>query len=423
MAKGDGSIIELKRGVFQVSVYFGRNPITGKYERVQRTVRGTKRDAVKVRDQIRQERENGLTVDGSKTTFAEFAEQWQNGREVANELSIRSIKEGRYVIDRVSHYIGDMKLTDITARHIESLYTELRKHSRTGKPLSGTTMRKFHIILKQIMQRAVDLDYILRNPCARVKAPKKDTVERRSLTEKQAQKLVQRLDESEAETLQKLTEKEQRQFERGNGFGRSQVRGIGELANLTGVRIILATGLRRGEVLGLTWRHIDLERGTIRVAQKLDSYGGIGDPKSEAGKRTLSIGKHTVKKLARWKATQAALLRKLGIAQSPDTFVCCSDTGGKPNLNNFGRWWNEWRGEEFDGWKLHELRHTQATHLIKNGVDIKTVQTRLGHSTAAHTLDIYAHAVPEKDEEAAEAFEEMIYAEPKRAAIVEAKTA
>lgn len=428
MAKGDGSITELRRGVFQVSVYFGRDPITGKYERVQRTVRGTKRDAARVRDQIRRDRENGLTVDGSKITFAEFAEQWQSSRELAGELSTRTLKDGRSIINRLTHYIGSMKLAEISARHIESLYAELRKSSKTGKPLSGTTMRKIHTVLKQIIQHAVDLDYILRNPCARVKAPKKDTVERRSLTETQAKRLIQKIEAAEAETLQKLTEKEQRQFERGNGFGRSQVRGIGELANLTAVRIILATGLRRGEVLGLTWRHIDLERGIIRVTQKLNSYGELGDPKSKAGKRTLSIGRHTVEKLAKWKTTQAALLLKLGMAQSPDTFVCCSDTGGIAEYSNFGRWWNSFRAKEFngwkfDGWKLHELRHTQATHLIKNGTDIKTVQTRLGHSTAALTLDTYAHALPEKDEEAAEAFEEMIYAEPKEAVIVEQKTA
>lgn len=423
MAYGDGTIERLGRDKWRVYIYFGVDPITGKPDRVTRTVSGTKRDAIKVRDQIKRDRENGLTADGNKTTFAEFAEQWQTSREASNELSTRTIKEGRYIIKRVKPYIGDMKLTDITARHIESLYSELRKDSRTGKPLSGTTMRKFHTILKQIMQRAVDLDYILRNPCARVKAPKKDTVERRALTEQQAQKLTKRIDESEAEILREVAEKEQRQFERGNGFGRSQVRGISDLAYLNAIRVVLATGLRRGEVLGLTWHNVDLKRGTIRVEQKLDSYGNIGKPKSEAGRRTLSIGKQTVEHLKRWKKQQAAFLLKLSITQSPDTFVCCSDTGGMSNLNNFGRWWNAWRAPEFDGWKIHELRHTQATHLIKNGVDIKTVQTRLGHSTAALTLDTYAHAVPEKDEEAAEAFEKMLYSEPKEAPIIDALSA
>lgn len=419
MAKGDGSIREIKRGVYQVTVYFGHNPITRNYDRVQRTVRGTKRDAVKVRDKIRRDREDGLTVDGSKMTFAEFAEQWQNSRELAGELSIRTLKDGQSTINRLIPYIGDMKLADISARHIERLYVEVRKSSKTGQPLSGSTMNKLHIVLKQILQHAVNLECISKNPCALVKAPKRDTVERRSLSEAQAKRLIQLIEEAETETLQKLTEKEHRQFERGNGFGRSQVLGMSDLANLAGVRIILATGLRRGEALGLTWRNINLERGIIRVTQKLDAYGGLGNPKSKAGRRTLSIGKHTVEKLTQWKATQAALLRKLSIAQSPDTFVCCSNTGGVADYQNFGRWWNDFRAEEFDGWKLHELRHTQATHLIKNGVDIKTVQTRLGHSTAALTLDTYAHSLPEKDEEAAEAFEEMIYAEPQGASIIE----
>ena len=73
------------------------------------------------------------------------------------------------------------------------------------------------------------------------------------------------------------------------------------------------------------------------------------------------------------------------------------------NLSNFERWWREFRKEAgFEGLRFHELRHTQATQLLANGVDLKTVQDRMGHANGAITLNWYAHAVPENDEKAAQ---------------------
>ena len=72
-------------------------------------------------------------------------------------------------------------------------------------------------------------------------------------------------------------------------------------------------------------------------------------------------------------------------------------------IDTFDNWWRAWRKEHgFEGLKFHELRHTQATQLLANGVDVKTVQTRLGHASASITLGWYAHAIPEKGHEAAD---------------------
>lgn len=85
------------------------------------------------------------------------------------------------------------------------------------------------------------------------------------------------------------------------------------------------------------------------------------------------------------------------------TPVCCSDVGSFYRVDNFTHWWSDWRDKNgFGGLKFHELRHTQATMLLANGVDAKTVQTRLGHANPSITLSWYAHAIPEKDREAAE---------------------
>ena len=91
------------------------------------------------------------------------------------------------------------------------------------------------------------------------------------------------------------------------------------------------------------------------------------------------------------------------IKVSGSTPVFTSGTGGYLNPSGFSRWWREFAKEAgFEGLKFHELRHTQATVLLANKVDVKTVQTRLGHANASITLNLYAHAVPENDRDAAD---------------------
>ena len=94
------------------------------------------------------------------------------------------------------------------------------------------------------------------------------------------------------------------------------------------------------------------------------------------------------------------------------------------NLSNFERWWRGFRKEAgFEGLRFHELRHTQATQLLANGVDLKTAQDRMGHANGAITLNWYAHAVPENDEKAAQLVGEIFKPTPNKARVVDLKTA
>lgn len=140
--------------------------------------------------------------------------------------------------------------------------------------------------------------------------------------------------------------------------------------------LTLPSGIRSGEVFAVTWENVDLDRRTIRVCQSITYQRKVKTPKTQAGIRTLAIDATTGSHLAMWKARQATELARIGVKQAEKTPVCCSDTGGWYRIDNFERRWGVWRKEHgFEGLKFHELRHTQATQLLANGVDVKTVQT------------------------------------------------
>lgn len=117
--------------------------------------------------------------------------------------------------------------------------------------------------------------------------------------------------------------------------------------------------------------------------------------------------------LASWKKLQIDRLNTLGIELGANSPVCCSDKGGYIDLPNFEWFWRKFKTKyDFEGLRFHELRHTQATQLLAHGVDIKTVQARMGHANASITLNLYAHAVPENDAKAAELLGSIMGAVP-----------
>lgn len=426
-SKGDGSIQAMGRGKWRVMVDFGVNPVTRKRERVTRVVNGTKAEARKVRDRIKQEHENGLSFEGSKLTFAEFAATWHSARVDAGEISEMRLRREGNQIALFNDYIGTVRLRDITPQAVESLYSAIRKDKIAARgKCSGTTMNQIHKLLKQIMGKAVTYDLILRNPCDRVDAPRCETPKRESLTLEESSRLLLCVDAAEAEEYGKMQEKEARQTARGNLFGRSCLRGLSNTGNTFAVRIGLATGMRRGEVFGLCWGSVDLHQGCVTVCQTLTATRQLKKPKGndKDSVRTLSIDASTVEHLRQWKRRQGVELLKLGIKQDEGTPVCCSDTGGFMDMNHFERWWRAFRsGHGFEGLKFHELRHTQATQLLANGVDVKTVQKRLGHASALMTLDQYSHAIPENDRKAADLIGELFSSKGGAAPIIEVRTA
>lgn len=406
MAYGDGSIIQVSKGIWKVRVDLGKDRITGKRRIVSRNVRGTKADARKVRDQIRKEHESGVKVDAAKVTLSEFIEIWADARRMAGKASESTINRDVSKLKHVERYIGHVPIGEIDAATIERVYSLIREEAGLG----GTSMHNIHVQLKSVFRKAVDYDLILRNPCDRVDAPSKDEPERRSLDMVECMRFAKAIDKAEREEISLLLAKEKRMARITKTDTRVLVRNLSKLSCIQACRIAQATGMRKGEVLALEWGSVNLKRGTISVVQSRTQSGEIKPPKTKAGVRVVHIDNATCAALSRWRDIQRECIASLGIELGDSTPVCCSDKGAYIDSANFERFWRKLKSEwGFEGLKFHELRHTQATQLLANGVDVKTVQTRLGHANPSITLGTYAHAVPENDEAAADLFGSIIH--------------
>lgn len=429
MAKGDGSIREVKTKdgksyrpkKWRVCVSFGFDPIAKKREQVVRIVTGTKADAQKKRDEIRREREAGVSSDGYKLTFEEFSKQWLTTRKQSNQLSEATLSEEDTQVSLINSLIGQIKLQDITPATIESVLSAIRERN---SGLSGTTMNKYYKKIKQILDDAEFKGLILRNPCARVKAPKKDKPNRKSLDAKQLSNFSSFVEQELEQAIEGLIDKEERQESRNKIDSRSRVEGISNISGLYAVKTDIATGARLGEILALDWSCVDFDELYIDIHQSLTAKGKLKAPKSESGYRKVFITSSLMKELESWKTLQEKLLLTLGVKQTEHTPIFCSNVGTFINPPNFEHWFKKLKAKAgFPDLRFHELRHTQATQLLENGASIKTVQARLGHASASTTLDFYVHPSSEKDKEAAEIISSIINYKPKETPIISVKTA
>ena len=171
------------------------------------------------------------------------------------------------------------------------------------------------------------------------------------------------------------------------------------------VLVALATGMRRGEVLALRWKHVDLDRGTLRVMQSLEqTKNGLRFKDTKTSKvRAIALPAYSVEELRRLKRQQAEELLALGIRQTGDTLVCCRADGEplqpRSLTHQFAKLGKDMK--DLPRLRFHDLRHTHATQLLASGVHPKVAQERLGHSTITTTMDIYSHVTPTMQADAA----------------------
>lgn len=374
---GQGSIRERSAGHWQIRQPYGRDPITGKYQTASRTVIGTKTQAKQALDDLRRELENGLSFDAQRTTFAAFASEFQARKVEQGAINRKDMVRDARLVTLLSEQIGTVLITDLDAGICERALARIHKEHAD---LGNNYRRMIFAKLKQILADAVMHDLLMRNPCDKLKPPKKTETTRVSFTPAELGRLMAALD--------------------GEGDGSAPAMAI---------RLAAVTGMRHGEILALDWGAVELDACRLRVVASLTIYNELKSPKSNAGTRTLALDDDTVARMNAYKTEQAAALNSWGIEQADSTPVITSETGTRYDYANLSRWVRRFfDAHGLDGHVLHELRHTQATFLLAHNTPLKTVQQRLGHATAALTLDLYGHAMPETDRDAANTISKLI---------------
>ena len=179
------------------------------------------------------------------------------------------------------------------------------------------------------------------------------------------------------------------------------------------ILLCVSAGLRRGEMLALGWDNVDFEKGIISIQRNLvrgeDGYI-IKAPKSESGIRDIHLGREVMEELRKAKVQHFSQMMESGIAFNQKyNFVVRQDDGSPFTPDAMTRKWKRFiTRHKLPNIRLHDLRHSHATALIKAGVNPRVVQERLGHADVSITLNTYTHVLPEMDIDAAEKIDNMI---------------
>ena len=320
--------------------------------------------------------------------FQDFAERWfeDYGKEHLRERTYLRYVE---LSQRTYAAIGHIRLDRLQPHHLLDFYKQLAEpgqNKRTGGGLASKTIKHYHTFISSVMERAVKWKLIADNPCHRVDAPKAD------------KKQIQYLDDKQALQFMDALEKEPLEYQ-------------------TIFSILLLTGMRRGELLGLEWPDINLDERVIRIRRTSQYAPGAGiytdTTKTEQSKRPLSIPAELADLLRRYRVEQGERRLRVGDRWSPEWAEhprLFTQWDGKPMHPNapYQELQKLLQRNGLPKVSLHSLRHTNATLLIRQGTDVRTVSGRLGHSQTSTTLNIYAEFLQSADKAASESIADAL---------------
>jgi integrase len=364
--RSTGHIRQRTPGSWELRYSLGRDPATGKRRIATATVQGKRRDAEKELRRLLRTLDLNEHIDPSRMTVREWLTAWLGA--IREEVSPKTHERYSEIVDNfLAPELGALPIAKLAPVHISAAYTLWATEGRRdGKPggLSPRSRRHIHRILKAALGRAVEQQIIARNP-ADVLARHLPKVERRemmTLTAEQAARLLEAI-------------KHNRVY--------------------WSVLIALSTGMRRGEIVALRWKNIDLDRGVVRVMESLEQTKAtlrFKAPKTEKT-RAITLPSFVVEELRRLKRQQAEELLGLGVRQSGETLACARQDGEPMPPRSLTHEFAKVAGRVRDvpRVRFHDLRHSHATQLLAAGVHPKIAQERLGHSTITTTLDLYSH--------------------------------
>lgn len=378
-----------KRGTtWQVRVEYPADPSTGK--RVQRAESFATEDDAEIRlAEWLVELHRGTAIDPTTMSVAEYLRHWlaYEVRDTVRLTTFRSYEQQahNHLIPRLGHH----KLAKLRPVHVQAALADMREGARAdGRAgrLAASSLHTIRRVLVTALTHAVRTGLIATNPA--------------TMTAHVTRSRQAKIDVWDAIQLRRFLDYT---TEGGAAATPAPWGPIWLLA--------IATGMRAGEILGLSWRDIDLDRHRLHITQILTTTSTsaapvFGEPKTRAARRVIPLDSTSVAAVRSHQRAQAEARQCYGTAWRDYDLVCTVAGGGPINHSNLRRHFKRLAARAgLPIIRFHDLRHSHATLLLRQGVPVKIVSERLGHAGISITLDTYSHVLPDMQQMAVDAIE------------------
>lgn len=323
----------------------------------------------------------GVTTD-SRQKFQAYCD-YVIGLKEQRGVKHSTIVRYKELTGRIYPQIGHIKLKELRADHLNDLYTLLGQdgQSKRGGKLSAKTILEHHRLISTVLEQATKEGLVPFNVASRATLPK---VERKEVNYFQAEQVA---------AIREALEREPMKWK-------------------TLVHLLLITGARRGEVLGLKWDKVDFEGNRIYICNSVLYSPDVGiyesTPKTERSRRYVTLPPETMQLLRRYRAWQAEERLRLGEYYQNQGFVFSQDNGNPMHPDSVTDWLKKFsRRHDLPHINPHAFRHTMASMLYFHGVDSVSISKRLGHAQVSTTANIYAHVLEGADQRNADILSEM----------------
>lgn len=320
----------------------------------------------------------------NRLTFERYAEYVMQLKETKGKKH-RTLDRYTEMLQRINPAIGYMKIEDIRPGHLNDFYAQLAKpgqNKKTGGRLSNKTILEHHRLISTILAQAEKEMLIPYNPASRAEPPQP---QKKEVTYFQPDEIIAIRDALESEPIKWRT----------------------------ATHLLLITGCRRGEIMGLKWAKVDFENNRIHIDNNLQYTAARGlyeeTPKTAASVRNIKLPAETMQLLWQYRSWQARQQLASGDRWTYTDYVFTQENGKPMHPDSLTDWLGKFsKRHDLPHINPHAFRHTMASILYFNGMDSVTISKRLGHAKVSTTADIYAHIIQEADERAAECIGDVV---------------
>ena len=360
---------------YEATVYIGRTDLDNKQRQKHKRGFRSKKEATLWASRLTLDAESEDLANRKNMVFERVYEEWYTGYITLQRESTYA-KTAAVFDNHILKYFGKRRIGDITQAQVQAAVNQWAgEATRNYKRWFGYTAA--------VLEYAVKQRYINSNPADRVTIPKRQP--------------------KAGDAPENFWDKQ----ELAQFF--SYIDPQTEPEKLALFRVLAYSGLRRGECLALTWGDLDFTGNTIRVnktlTQGIKGHQIVQAPKTEAGRRTVSMDAKSMKLLGHWRVVQIRQYLGRGMnVNHPDQLVFATRNNTHKYLNQPEKWLKKIEDDNHISHRItvHGFRHTHASALFASGASIKEVQTRLGHADVQTTLGIYTHVTQEQSADAAD---------------------